>query len=99
MLEIRSHLVRKGPIVIVDIQDIVPHKIIADIDIGPAVPVDIRNRRVMPVSFYRDPRFFGYIMEYRMLQRIVPVVPVKTPGTTKAAVRDDRPEICRIGMR
>ena len=66
MLEIRFYLVGKGTVMVVDVQDIIPDKIIAHIDILPTIPVDIGDSSCMSIPLESNSGLFGDIRKDRM---------------------------------
>ena len=67
MLKIRLDFIGKRAVVVVDIKDVVPVKVIGNIDILPPVMVDVAHGGGMTKALVGDPGLFAHIPEHRVL--------------------------------
>lgn len=80
MTEILFDGIRKGAIVVVDIQQVVGEEIVIYIDIGPAVVVEIGDIYGEAIAVVMNAGLCRYIGKYGMMQGVVPVVAEKFIG-------------------
>ena len=80
VLEIFGGPVGEGAVVIVDVKNILGEEIIGDIDILPAVAIEIGYRNAMRISFLENARLAGNIGEDRMSEFCIPVIAIETTG-------------------
>ncbi len=76
MFEHFLNFICKGSVFVVDIKKIAAEIIIADVNIFPAIPVDIQNGNAQTISFPGNACFFGNIGVNRVIELCIPVITV-----------------------
>ena len=77
MFKVLAGAIGEGPILVVDVQVVIRHVVIADVNIFPAIAVEVHDVDGQAKSFPLDARFQGYFSEYSVFLDKVPIIAIK----------------------
>ena len=77
MFKVLAGAIGEGPILVVDVQVVIRHVVIADVNVFPAIAIEVRDVDGQAKSFPLDARFQGNFSESRVFLYGIPIIAIE----------------------